>query len=582
MSNQIFADALNEIAALLEIRGDNPFRIRAFQRAARAVDGLAEPLEERLDAGTATEIDGVGKSIALDLFQLRDRGSCEILDELRRELPAGLIDVLRVQGLGPKKVGRLWHELGVTSLEELERAALDDRIAALDGFGPKSQQKIVDEIARLRKSAGRTPVARAWPIAQNVVERMRKVPQVERFEIAGSLRRGRETVKDLDFVCASRDPAAVTAAFVGLAEVEQITGSGDTKTSVYMRGGLSADLRIVPPEVFGATLHHFTGSKDHNVEMRARAVRLGLRVSEWGVFERSTDGGDERLVACATENDIFAAVGLPYIPPELREGRGEIAAAEQHALPELISLDAIKGDLHMHTTDSDGRHEIAAMASAAHALGLHFICITDHSRSLTVANGLSRERLLAQLDRIDAYNAAGGPVRVLKGLEVDILEHGELDMDSDVLERLDWVVGSVHSRMNQPRDVMTARLLNAIGSGLVSAIGHPTGRLLGGRDGYDFDLDAVIAECARMGVALEVNASPERLDLDDRMLRRTLENPAVWITINTDAHSTDNLSLMHFGVRMARRGWVPQSRVLNALPLSEFLATRRAPKRAAH
>ncbi len=577
MENGRYAELLEEIAALLEVSGANPFKVRAFERAARVVDTLPFPIEPRIDDGTVVELDGIGKSIAADLGQLRDRGSCEVLDDLRATLPAGILDVLRVQGLGPKKVRRLYEELGISDLSALESAARDGRIAALSGFGAKSQDKILAEVARVRSFAGRHPFARAWPLAATVLAALRALPGVERAEIAGSLRRARETVKDLDFVVAAREPGPVMAAFVGLRDVEEVIAHGETKSAVRFAGGIPADLRVVPPEVFGATLHHFTGSRDHNIAIRARAQRMGLRVSEWGVF-READGEGAAPIACATEEDVFAAVGLPFIAPELREDAGEIELAEQGRLPALPAVRDMRGDLHMHTTASDGRHGIAQMAAAAQARGLGYIAITDHSRSLTIANGLSRERLLAQRAEIAAFNDQSPGLRVLSGLEADILPDGSIDMDTDVLEQLDWVVGSVHTAMAQPAEQMTARIVRAVRSGLISAIGHPTGRLIGQRDPYAYDFDAVLDACVEMGVALEINASPERLDLNDVLIRRVLERPGLWLTVNTDAHSTDGLGAMVFGVGMARRGGAPGARILNTLPIADFLRARRAPK----
>lgn len=564
MDNQAYVALLEEIADLLQVTSANPFRVRAFQKAARVIDGLADPLDPLLEAGDVTHLDGIGKSIAEDLAEMRARGSCGLLDELRASLPAGITDLLRVQGLGPKKVKALYEELGIGDLEALEARAAEGRIAGLKGFGARTEEKILQEIERLRRYAGRTPLAEAWPPAARLLETLRAVPGVVRAEIAGSLRRGRETVGDLDFVVGSEDPDPVMEAFATAEGVEEVVARGDTKTTVRLRSGLSADVRVVPPAVFGATLHHFTGSKEHNVEMRSRAQRRGLRVSEWGVFRRTDDdAGEEELVACASEEDIFAAVGLPWIAPELREGRGEIDRAEAGTLPDLVTLDDIVADLHMHTTASDGRHSIAEMATAAAQRGLKRIAITDHSRSLTVANGLSADRLRAQMDEIDAYNAGSPALQVLRGLEVDILEDGGLDMDDDVLDALDWVVGSVHQWMNQDEATMTRRLLRAIGSGRLHALGHPTGRLVGRRDGFVFDVDAVFDACEEAGVALEVNASPWRVDLDDRLIRRALERDRLRLTINTDAHSTADLDQMHFGVRMARRGGASPDRIVN-------------------
>lgn len=587
MENARYAALLSEMSDLLQVVGANPFKVRAFQRAARALEALDVSIEERIDAGTVTELDGIGASIAADLTEMKERGSCGALDQLRAELPAEIGDVLKVQGMGPKKVGLLWSELGIGSLDELQAAAEAGQLEALKGFGKKTVAKILKEIERLRAFSGRTPYADAAPVAARLVAWLRTLDDVERAEIAGSLRRHRETVGDLDFVVASSTPAPIMDDFAAHPEVEEVIAKGETKTSVYLPGNLSADLRVVPPEVFGATLHHFTGSKEHNIAMRARALKRGLRVSEWGVFRRTeasknagpTDVVEERI-ACATEADIFAAVDLPFIPPELREGRGEIEAATSGTLPALVTLEAIRGDLHMHTTASDGKASIAEMAAAGAARGLGYLCITDHSQALTVANGLTPDRLRAQLDEIDALNADGAPLRVLKGLEVDILAEGEIDMEPEVLERCDWVVGSVHSRMSQDATTMTARLIRAVESGLISAIGHPTGRLIGTRDPYSFDVDAVLDACERMNVALEINAAPQRLDLSAPLIRKVLERPSLWLTINTDAHRPRELDQMRHGVGMARRGWAPAARVLNTLELDAFLEARRKPARA--
>ena len=578
MNNARYAQLLEQTAALLHIRGDNPFRIRAFEKAARVIEGLDEEIELLLDEDRVDGVPGIGKSIAADLHELRERRSTGLLDELRAELPAGILDLLRISGLGPKKVQKLYRELGIGDLAALRDAAERGQIATLDGFGAKTQERILIEIERLDRYADRTPFAVARPIADRIVDALRALDAVQRAEVAGSLRRARETVGDLDFVVASDDPAAVSAAFTALDDVVEVVASGSTKTTVLLDGGLSADLRVVPPDVFGATLHHFTGSKDHNVAMRSRAQKAGLRISEYGVFQR--DGDQETPIACRTEEDVFAAVGLPWIAPELREDRGEIDRAEAGALPDLVTVEAIVSDLHMHTVASDGQATIEQMADAAHERGLTHIAITDHSRSLHVARGLDRDRLLEQIDAIEAFNATGHPVRVLAGLEADILEDGSVDMDDDVLERLDWVVGSVHQWMNQPEHVMTDRIERAVRSGWLSALGHPTGRLIGQRDGYAFDFERVCRACAELGVALEVNAAPERLDLNDSLLRRALEHDGITFTINTDAHSVRGFRVLPWGVGMARRGWVPAARVLNTLPLDRFLETRRKPARA--
>lgn len=560
----------------MQIRNDSPFRVRAYERAARVISGLADPVDDLLDAGTITDVKDIGKGIAAELADLRERRTSATLDELRASLPAGIGELLTIHGLGPKRLRAIYDTLGVGDIASLEAVAESGQLAELPGFGAKTVQNILKEIARVKAGRGRTPFAIARRSADDVLGVLEAHPDVQRVAVAGSLRRGRITVKDLDIVVASTAPTAVMDAFVSMPMVTELVAKGETKSTVYLEGNLSCDLRVVPPEVFGATLHHFTGSKDHNIAMRQRALARGLRISEYGVFERASDD-TESPIACATEEDVFAAVGLPWIAPELREDGGEIEAAEQGTLPAIPTLRDMRSDLHMHSTYSDGRASILEMAHAAQARGLTHICITDHSQALGVANGLDRTRLLAQIEEIDAINATLDNFRVLKGLEVDILADGSIDMDDDVLAQLDWVVGSVHQWMTQPRAQMTERIVTAVRSGRISALGHPTGRLIGTREPFDIDLDAIFAACADAGVALEINASPERLDLDATLLRRAQLDPRQWFTINSDAHSTRGLDMLQYGVMTARRGWLPASRILNTLPLDVFLQTRKAP-----
>lgn len=576
MDNQRYADLLEEAAKLMQIRNDSPFRVRAYERAARVISGLADPVDDLLDAGTITDVKDIGKGIAAELAELRERRTSATLDELRASLPAGIGELLTIHGLGPKRLRAIYDTLGVGDIASLEAVAESGQLAELPGFGAKTVQNILKEIARVKAGRGRTPFAIARRSADDVLGVLEAHPDVQRVAVAGSLRRGRITVKDLDIVVASTAPTAVMDAFVSMPMVMELVAKGETKSTVYLEGNLSCDLRVVPPEVFGATLHHFTGSKDHNIAMRQRALARGLRISEYGVFERASDD-TESPIACATEEDVFAAVGLPWIAPELREDGGEIEAAEQGTLPAIPTLRDMRSDLHMHSTYSDGRASILEMAHAAQARGLTHICITDHSQALGVANGLDRTRLLAQIEEIDAINATLDNFRVLKGLEVDILADGSIDMDDDVLAQLDWVVGSVHQWMTQPRAQMTERIVTAVRSGRISALGHPTGRLIGTREPFDIDLDAIFAACADAGVALEINASPERLDLDATLLRRAQLDPRQWFTINSDAHSTRGLDMLQYGVMTARRGWLPASRILNTLPLDVFLQTRKAP-----
>jgi DNA polymerase (family X) len=579
MDNAFIAAALSEIAQRLELLDEQPFRVRAFQRAAELVEGHHEPIAAVCAAGRLTQIDGIGKSIALDIAQLIATNRCDLLDTLRAQMPADLLTLLKVQGLGPKRVRLLWQSLNIDSLEALQASAERGDIAKLKGMGAKTQQTILKECARLQRFAGRTVIGQAWPIAQALAAQLRAHPLALQVSPAGSVRRGAETVGDLDFVIsvAEADHAPpVMAAFVALPHVADVLSHGPSKSSVRLHGGLQVDLRVVLPHQWGSALHHFTGSYQHHIQLRARARTMGLKVNEYGVFDEQ-----EQRVAGDDEASIYAALGLDFIPPELREGRGEVDAAEQHRLPALIEPAAICGDLHMHTVETDGSGTIAQMAAAAAALGYQYICITDHSQAVTVANGMTPPRLEAHAARIRQADA-DSPIRLLAGVEVDILKDGSLDMPHDLLASLDFVVGSVHSYFNLDPDAMTARLLRAIRSGLIDAVGHPTGRLIGDRDGYTFDLDAVLAAAAQHGVAMEINASPARLDLSDLMARRALD-AGVKLIISTDAHSTDGLAQMHYGLRVARRAWLEPKHVLNTLPWAAFqahLQARRAQRPA--
>ncbi len=570
MNNADYARLLSDTAALIEISGGNTFRVRAFEGAARTLSKLPVSVESIMDAGTLTSLSGIGKSIAQDLISIRATGSFELYDTLRADLPDHILDLTRVQGLGPKKVKALYDKLGIGDLDQLEAAALSGAIAGLPGFGQKTQDNISREIERLRRVGGRRPLTLALMIAQPIVEALRALPQVQRAEIAGSARRWRETVGDLDFVAASDDPEAVMAAFVALPGVQEVIARGPTKTSIILAGELQADLRVVTLDQFGALLHHFTGSKEHHVELRKRARARGLKISEYGVFKIDAADGDPP-VASRTEADIYAALDLPYIAPELREAAGEIEAAERRALPALIELADLRGDLHMHTTASDGRHSILEMALAARAFGHTYIVITDHSQSSTIANGLDPARLRQHMLDIDAVNAQIDGIEVKKGIEVDILKDGSLDLPDDLLDELDFVIASVHSNMRQDRDTMTARVLRAVESGHVHAIGHPTGRLLGQRDPFDIDIEALIQACLKHRVALEINAGAGRLDLKDEHARLAAQ-AGLPLVINTDTHSAEGFAQLAFGVGVARRAWLEPRQVLNTLPWDDMMA----------
>lgn len=568
MKNLQLAATLNEIADLLEILGENPFRIRAYRRAARSIELLPESIETVWREGRLQEIEGVGKGLAAGIEQWLAEGVMDAHEELKRRIPRGLLEVVRVPGVGPKTAKLLYDALGVQSLADLEEACRAGRVRTIKGLGPKTEENILRGIERLRRFAARTPIGVALPLAQGIVAELAALPAVRRAAYAGSLRRGRETVGDIDVLVASSAPDQVIEAFVALPGVEHILSRGQEKASVLLAQGLQVDLLVVPEEQFAAALHHFTGSKEHNVTLRELARARGLRISEHGIVDEATGAA----IPVLEEEDIFSALGLPFIPPELREDGSEISAARAGVLPRLVELSDIRGDLHVHSTWSDGRASIREMAEAARARGYEYIAITDHSKSLGVARGLSPERLVQQIEEIRALNRLWDDFQILAGAEVDILPDGTLDYDDELLRRLDIVVASVHSAMNQDRETMTERIIKAMRHPCVDIVAHPTGRVLGRREAYDVDVERLIVAAAETGTCLEINASPERLDLSD-VYARAAKDAGVWLAINTDAHDVESLQQMALGVVTARRGWVEKRHVLNCLPLPELRRT---------
>ena len=579
MTNADIAAVLDHVADLLEYRGGNVFRVRAYRNAARAITGMVESLAAvRTDAGRSlTDLEGIGADLAGKIEALLDTGRLPLLDELAREVPAAVFELMRVPGLGPKKVKALVDGLGIDSLDALERACRDGRVADVKGFGAKTQAAILDNIAFAKSPEhARLLWAEADAIVQPLLEWMRACPAVRRVEGAGSWRRGRETVGDLDLVADSADAAAVMDRLHRWPETSAVLLEGDTKTSIRGPRGVQIDLRVVEHGSFGAAWQYFTGSKEHNVRLRSRARDRDLSINEYGVWRLTPGGanaaGRDASLAGRTEEDVYRAVGLPWIPPELREGREEIRLAEAGALPDLVALDDVRGDLHMHTTATDGEATLGEMVRAAIDRGLAYVAITDHGQRVTMAHGLDRRRLLQQWDEIDRLNASlaeGGrpPIVVLKGIEVDMLEKGGLDLPDEVLERADWVVASLHYGQNQPRERITARIVEAIENPHVSVIGHPTGRLINRRPAYDVDIEAMIEAAARTGTVLEINANPWRLDLDDR-LAAAAKRAGVKLVISTDAHSTQGLDVMRCGVLQARRAGLEAEDVANTRTLA--------------
>ncbi len=573
MLNQDIADRFDELADYLEVKGDNPFKIRAYRYAARTIRDLGEELYRSLAEGIdLMTIPGIGKEIAAKIAVMVDTGRLPALDAAKAELPASLPQLLKLPGLGPRRVKQLLDDLHVTNLEDLIAAAREKKVQQLSGFGPKLETSLLEAATKRLDTTVRHLRARAAGEVDLIKELLEKIPGVQRLEVAGSYRRGKETVGDLDFLVSATDGAAVMKAFTGMKGIERVLASGETKGSILLHNGIQADLRLVPPESFGAALHYFTGSKNHNVATRRRAQQLGLKQNEYGIFK-----GDQQI-AGKTEEDVFAALNLPWIAPELREDRGEVEAAENANLPKLIEAADLRGDLHNHTTWSDGVESIESLARYAALLGWEYIAVTDHSKRLTVANGLDEKRLREQLQDIDELNEAGIGTRILKGSEVDILEDGSLDLPDSVLSELDVVIVSVHSKFNLPRDKQTERVLKALDNPWVSFLAHPTGRLLLERDGYEIDLDRVLNHIKQRGCFVELNAHPLRLDINDVYCRKAREL-GVPVVINNDAHSIGDFAHHEDGIMQARRGWLEKQHVVNTLSLPALLKKLKATKR---
>ena len=581
MTNADIASVFDHVADLIEYQGGNVFRVRAYRTAARTIGAMVESLASvRADAArTLTDLEGIGGDLAAKIETLLDTGKLPLLEELQAAVPAVVFELMRVPGLGPKKVKVLVDALGIGSLDELEAACRDGRVRTIKGFGEKTEAAILGNIAFAKNPEhARLLWNEADAVVQELLAWMRECPAVRQVEAAGSWRRGRETVGDLDIVVDSDDPAAVMDHLRAWKETSAVILRGDTKTSVRGPRDLQIDLRVVDDDSFGAALQYFTGSKEHNVRLRSRARDRGLTINEYGVH-RLVPGADDaakpakgKTVAGRKEADVYEAVGLPWIPPELREGGDEIVLAERGKLPDLVQLDDIRGDLHMHTTATDGEDTLGEMVRAAIARGLEYIAITDHGQRVSMARGLDSKRLLRQWSEIDRLNeslAEDGrpPIVVLKGIEVDMLEKGGLDLPDEVLEQADWVVASLHYGQNQPRQRITARIIEAIENPNVRVIGHPTGRLINRRPAYDVDIEAVIEAAARTGTFLEINANPWRLDLDDHHAAAA-KKAGVKIVISTDAHSTRGLGVMRCGILQARRAGLEAADVANTRTLA--------------
>jgi DNA polymerase (family 10) len=579
MENKEIARILWETADLMEIAGEDSFRIRSYRNGATAVEGQIESVSTILHDSDrkVTEIPGIGKGLAFVLKEIDESGTCERREELLKRFPAAALEFLKIQGLGPKGVSLLFQHFQIASMDDLEKLCIEHKIRDLPRMGVKLEEKILRSIAQYKERTGRFLLSFADSAARELTALIQELDGIDAVTPAGSLRRGRETVGDLDLLVTGPNAEAALEKVATYSRVYEVLGRGANKTSVKLgREGLQVDVRALPRESFGAALQYFTGSKEHNVAIRTRAVKMGLTLNEYGLFRAETG----ELVAGATEEDVYRALGLDWIPPEMRENLGEIELAASHNLPELVELNHIRGDLHMHTVATDGKATLEEMAEAARELGYEYIAITDHSKALAMANGLDEARVVAFAKQIREMDRAGLGIRVFSGLECDIMKDGAMDIAEDALAELDLVVGSVHNNMSMESAEMTDRLLRALESPSLRVLGHPTGRLLLQREPFPFDFERIVDEAVRRGVALEINSSPERLDLNAQMARAAKARGARF-TISTDAHHPSHLRGMRYGVTTARRAWLGAADILNTLPLDQFQAAlTRTPSRA--
>jgi DNA polymerase (family 10) len=574
LENREIARLLSETADLMEIAGEDSFRIRSYRNGATAIEGYPERIADILrdPERKVTDIPGIGKGLASVLAELVARGSFDRRDELLQRFPPTALEFLKIQGLGPKGIALIFEHFRISTIDELERLCLEQKLRNLPRMGAKLEEKVLRSIAQYRQRSGRYLLSYAEQMAGELIKILRETPGVDAVTPAGSLRRGRETVGDLDLLATGPNPIPALETFLKYPRVQEVLGRGENKASARVGlEGLQVDVRALQPETFGAAMQYFTGSKDHNVAIRTRAVKMGLKLSEYGLFRAGDGSSPDVRIAGETEEGVYEALGMAWIPPELRENCGEIEAAEERRLPELVELRQIRGDLHMHTTETDGRATLEEMAAAARERGYEYIAITDHSKALAMANGLDEARVEAFAKQVREINRNGLGIRVFSGIECDIMRDGQMDLANDALGALDLVIGSVHNHMNLEATEMTDRLLRALECPHLRILGHPTGRMLLHRDPYPFDFERVVAECVRRGVWLEINASPERLDLSGPMVR-TAKAKGARFTVSTDAHHPSHLASMRYGVVTARRGWLGPNDVMNTLPADAFAA----------
>ena len=564
VENIKIANILFEIADLLELKGVS-FKPRAYRKAAQNIRSLSEPIETYYKEKKLDEISGIGESIASKIKEILETGKLEYLNKLREEYPKGLQKMMQIQGLGPKKVNDLFKELEISSIEELEKAAKNHDIRKIKGFGKKTEQNILEGIKFFKESHKRFILGDVMPFADQIIQKLKKFDIVNRVELAGSIRRKKETIGDIDILIVSNDPDKIMNEFTSLSNVKKVLSKGTTKSSIISEGNIQVDLRVITKENFGPALLYFTGSKEHNIHLRKIANQKDMTLSEYGLRKKN----DNKLITSEKEKDIYSSLGLSWIEPELREDRGEIEAAENGTLPKLITLKDIKGDLHVHTKWSEGSNTIKEMAEKATELNYQYIAICDHSKSLQIASGLTEEDFRNQILKIDKINNELGSIEILSGAELNIDNNGDLDISNTLLKDLDFVVASIHSGFKKSKEKNTDRIIKAMHNDYVNAIGHPTGRLIHKREGYELDLNKVFEVASELGIYLELNAFPERLDLSDINCRKAIDHD-VKIVINTDSHNINHLKYMNLGISTGRRGWVEKKDVLNSLNLSDL------------
>lgn len=590
MDNTEISKILNEVADILEIsakggsarlaeatakrasggKGENQFRVGAYRRAAQVIEVLPQDINEIYREGRLEEIPGVGKSLAQHIKDLIEKGGCREFESLKKKIPAGLIELMKIEGLGPKRVKFLYQKFHVSSISSLKKLIASHKLLKEKGWGEKSEQNILRGIQLYKKFSQRFLLGEVYFLAQSILGKLKKYPEIDQAEVCGSLRRMKETIGDLDFLATAKNPKKAIDFFCQLPEVKEIRAKGSTKANVLLRRGLEADLRVVKPESFGAALHYFTGSKSHNIAIRRLGLEGGLRINEYGIYKKG--GNKLRRIGGRAEEEIFKAVGLPWIPPEIRENMGEIETASKNELPKLIQPKDIRGDLHIHSNWSDGSESVLEIAQAAKKLGYQYIAITDHTPTIGIAHGLTTARVLRQIEEIKKINKKVSGIRILTGIEVDIHKDGFLDLPDKILSKLEVVIGAVHTAFHQPREEMTKRIIRAMRNPNIDIIAHPTGRKINQREPFDLDLEEIMSEARKTGTILEINSFWNRLDLNDINVRLAKEK-GVKIAISTDAHNIIELGVIKFGVATARRGWIEKGEVVNTLPPTQLLAT---------